>query len=68
LRFQSSYQDNQGIYFENATACSKRTLKTTVATQLWSVFTTAQTGSKTMLDSKVVKIDSKIIILNPCHT
>ncbi len=25
---------NQGNYFENATACSKRTLKTTVATQL----------------------------------
>ncbi len=24
----------QGNYFENATACSKRTLKTTVATQL----------------------------------
>ena len=28
---------NQGNYFENATACSKRTLKTTVATQLYSV-------------------------------
>ncbi len=26
---------NQGIYFENATACSKRMLKTTVATQLY---------------------------------
>jgi len=26
---------NQGNYFENATACSKRTLKTTVATQLY---------------------------------
>jgi len=25
---------NQGNYFENATACSKRTLKTTVSTQL----------------------------------
>ncbi len=25
---------NQGNYFENATVCSKRTLKTTVATQL----------------------------------
>jgi hypothetical protein len=25
---------NQGNYFENATACSKRSLKTTVATQL----------------------------------
>jgi len=25
---------NQGNFFENATACSKRTLKTTVATQL----------------------------------
>jgi len=25
---------NQGNYFENATACCKRTLKTTVATQL----------------------------------
>jgi len=25
---------NQGNYFENATACGKRTLKTTVATQL----------------------------------
>jgi len=25
---------NQGNYFENATACSKRTLKTTVATEL----------------------------------
>jgi hypothetical protein len=25
---------NQDIYFENATACCKRTLKTTVATQL----------------------------------
>ncbi len=25
---------NQGNYFENATACSKRTLKTTVARQL----------------------------------
>ncbi len=27
---------NQGNYFENATACSKRTLKTTVATELKS--------------------------------
>jgi len=27
---------NQGNYFENATACSKRTLKMTVATQLKS--------------------------------
>jgi len=27
---------NQGNYFENATACSKYTLKTTVATQLKS--------------------------------
>jgi len=27
---------NQGNYFENATTCSKRTLKTTVATQLKS--------------------------------
>jgi len=27
--------DNQGNYFENAIACSKRTLKTTVATQLY---------------------------------
>jgi len=38
LRFQSNYlglsQPNQGNYFENATACSKRTLKTTVATEL----------------------------------
>jgi len=25
---------NQGNYFENATACSNRTLKTTVATEL----------------------------------
>jgi len=29
---------NQRNYFENATACSKRTLKTTVATQLNYVF------------------------------
>jgi len=29
---------NQGNYFENATACSKRTLKTTVATQLYFKF------------------------------
>ncbi len=28
------FDSNQGNYFENATACSKRTLKTTVATQL----------------------------------
>jgi hypothetical protein len=28
---------NQGNYFENTTACSKRTLKTTVATQLKKV-------------------------------
>jgi len=28
---------NQGNYFENATACSIRTLKTTVATQLRAV-------------------------------
>ncbi len=36
LRFQSYYTGfrNQGNYFENANACSKRTLKTTVATQL----------------------------------
>ncbi len=27
---------NQGNYFENATECSKRTLKTTAATQLYS--------------------------------
>jgi len=26
---------NQGTYFENATACSKRTLKTTIASQLY---------------------------------
>jgi len=26
---------NQGNFFENATACSKRKLKTTVATQLY---------------------------------
>ncbi len=32
---------NQGNYFENATACSKRTLKTTVATQLqWQTIST----------------------------
>ncbi len=29
---------NQGNYFENATACRKRTLKTTVATQLNMIF------------------------------
>jgi hypothetical protein len=29
---------NQGNYFENATACSKRMLKTTVATELKSAF------------------------------
>ncbi len=29
----------QGNYFENATACSKRTLKTTVATQLLKHYT-----------------------------
>jgi len=28
---------NQGNYVENATACSKRELKTTVATQLYSL-------------------------------
>jgi hypothetical protein len=32
---------NQGNYFENATACSKRTLETTVATQLKGPFTRA---------------------------
>jgi hypothetical protein len=31
---QQSFSDNQGNYFENATTCSKHTLKTTVATQL----------------------------------
>jgi len=36
LRFQviTFVGSNQGNYFENATACSKRTLKTRVATQL----------------------------------
>jgi hypothetical protein len=29
---------NQGNFFENATACSKRMLKTTVATQLKGTF------------------------------
>jgi len=29
---------NQGNFFDNATACSKRTLKTTVSTQLKSYF------------------------------
>jgi len=33
LRFQS-FGSNQGNFFENVTACSNRTLKTTVATQL----------------------------------
>jgi hypothetical protein len=33
---------NQGNYFENATACSKRTLKTTVATQLKQQFKVLQ--------------------------
>jgi len=33
---------NPGNYFENATACSKRTLKTTVATQLYQLITSAQ--------------------------
>jgi len=33
---------NQGNYFENATACSKRTLKTTVATQLKYFFFVAR--------------------------
>jgi len=28
---------NQGNFFENATACSKRKLKTTVATQLYAL-------------------------------
>jgi len=32
--------DNQGNFFENATACNKRTLKTTVATQLKNVLKT----------------------------
>jgi len=32
--FAQTTQANQGNYFENATASSKRTLKTTVATQL----------------------------------
>ncbi len=38
LYFQSNFlclAQNQRNYFENATACSKRTLKTTVATQLY---------------------------------
>jgi len=36
LDFQSNLiGSNQGNYFENATACSKRTLKMTVATQLY---------------------------------
>ncbi len=30
----TSVGSNQGNYFENETACSKRTFKTTVATQL----------------------------------
>jgi len=40
LCFKSNYLDwlKQGTYFENATACSKRTLKTTVATQLSQAF------------------------------
>jgi len=38
LRFQSNYagfEPNKGNYFENTNACSKRTLKVTVATQLY---------------------------------
>jgi len=36
LRFQSNYLGwlKPGNYFENSTACSKRTMKTTDATQL----------------------------------
>jgi len=34
LKTQLLVGSNQGNYFENATACSKRMLKTTVATQL----------------------------------
>ncbi len=34
-RFQRLQFSNQGNHFKNASACSKRTLKTTVATQLY---------------------------------
>jgi len=35
LKAITLFGSNQGNYFENAIACSKRTLKTTVATQLY---------------------------------
>jgi len=39
LHFQSNYLgfSQSRTFFENATACSKRTLKTTVATQLYDI-------------------------------
>ena len=43
---------NQGNYFENATACSKSTLKTTVATQLYSLTEVDQNVEKNSEDIK----------------
>jgi len=39
-------RSNQGNYFENATARGKRTLKTTVATQLYAHFITVKVPKK----------------------
>ncbi len=46
---------NQGTYFENVTACSKRTLKTTVATQL-----------KT-LEGIEINLGQKVILFTDCN-
>jgi len=52
---------NQGNFLENATACSKRTLKTTVATQL-NLREIKELGSKgwTLIIAYVLPIKNKV--------
>jgi len=56
---------NQGNYFENATACRKRTLKTTVATQLKGLFT--HTVS-TLFDACIINFNRNFPIENATHS
>jgi len=51
---------NQGYYFEHATACSKRTLKTTVATQLKIKFWSTNIKKKKKFNDKTIEFPRDI--------
>jgi len=49
---------NQGNYFENATACSKRTLKTTVATQLKEILIALRFQTRNKFENVIISFVS----------